>query len=143
MIATHSSRLPRSTQPDRVSARTLGIDFLSVCLLVPIALAMMLLLPRIVLAQDDPPYLPAPVHAVSTVPANGDGNPYGVAFVPDGFPNSTVNPGDILVSNFNNAQNKAGTGNLQGTGRTIVRIPIEGTQSLFFKGKKGLGLTTP
>ena len=40
---------------------------------------------------------------VTTVPANGDLNPYGVAFVPPGFPSGgTLSPGDILVSNFNN-----------------------------------------
>ena len=39
---------------------------------------------------------------VTTVPANGDLNPYGVAFVPPGFPSGgTLSPGDILVSNFN------------------------------------------
>ena len=41
---------------------------------------------------------------VTTVPANGDLNPYGVAFVPPGFPSGgTLSPGDILVSNFNNS----------------------------------------
>jgi hypothetical protein len=41
---------------------------------------------------------------VPTVPANGDTNPYGVAFVPFGFPQGgPLNPGDILVSNFNNS----------------------------------------
>jgi hypothetical protein len=40
----------------------------------------------------------------STVPANGDLNPYGVAFVPPGFPKGgAIAPGDILVSNFNGA----------------------------------------
>src|SRR5947209_3024775 len=54
---------------------------------------------------------------VSTVPANGDVNPYGVAFVPASFPGGGVlNPGDVLVSNFNNSKN------LQGTGTTIVRV---------------------
>jgi len=63
------------------------------------------------------PFLPAQVHPVSTVPPNGDVNPYGVAFVPAGFPTGTVNRGDILVSNFNNKKN------LQGTGTTIVDVP--------------------
>jgi hypothetical protein len=37
---------------------------------------------------------------VSTVPPNGDVNPYGVAFVPQGFQSGTgpLRPGDILVS---------------------------------------------
>jgi hypothetical protein len=74
---------------------------------------------------------------VSTVPANGDVNPYGVAFVPNGFPNAgSVQTGDILVSNFNNSAN------LQGTGTTIVRITPTGGVSVFFQGKSGLGLTT-
>src|SRR5438309_2324458 len=43
-----------------------------------------------------------PTATVSTVPANGDVNPYGVAFVPKGFPKGgTIHPGDVLVSNFN------------------------------------------
>ncbi len=63
------------------------------------------------------PFLPAQVHPVSTVPPNGDVNPYGVAFVPRQFPTGAVNPGDILVSNFNNHLN------LQGTGTTIVDVP--------------------
>jgi len=33
----------------------------------------------------DDAFLPSPVRSVSTVPANGDGNPYGVAFVPNNF----------------------------------------------------------
>src|SRR5579871_496334 len=74
---------------------------------------------------------------VSTVPANGDVNPYGVAFVPPGFPkNGSLEPGDILVSNFNNSTN------LQGTGTTIVDITPTGGVSVFFQGKAGLGLTT-
>lgn len=73
-----------------------------------------------------PGFLPNPVHVVSTIPSNGDVNPYGVAFVPRGFPAGMLNPGDVLVSNFNNSQN------LQGTGTTIVRVPPTGNVSLFF-----------
>ena len=63
-------------------------------------------------------FLPGPVQNVSTVPANGDQNPYGVVFIPDDFPIGAgpLKHGDILVSNFNNFKN------LQGTGTTIVRI---------------------
>ncbi len=73
---------------------------------------------------------------VSTVPSNGDVNPYGVAFVPPGFPQGgKLQAGDILVSNYNNSNN------LQGTGTSIVKI--EGnTPSLFFQGKAPLGLST-
>ena len=88
---------------------------------------------------DDPAFLPTQVRAVSTVPANGDQNPYGVAFVPPGFPaGGPLSPGDILVSNFN------ASSNLQGTGTTIVRITPSGQQSLFFQfqGTTPVGLTT-
>lgn len=87
------------------------------------------------------PFLPTPVRVVSTIPPNGDVNPYGVAFVPVGFPSSILQPGDILVSNFNNSEN------LQGTGTTIVRIPANGgPASVFFQGNPqthlGVGLST-
>src|SRR5271154_1490620 len=79
----------------------------------------------------------------STVPANGDQNPYGVAFVPLGFlAGGPLPPGDVLVSNFNNGSN------LQGTGTTIVRVTPAGQVSLFFNGNPSnkppptLGLTT-
>jgi len=79
----------------------------------------------------------------STVPANGDTNPYGVAFVPFGFPQGgPLNPGDILVSNFNNSAGQSGTGT------TIVRVTPAGQQKLFFNGNPTnqppptLGLTT-
>ncbi len=76
--------------------------------------------------------------SASTVPANGDVNPYGVAFVPQGFPavKGGPAPGDVLVSNFNDQQN------LQGTGTTIVRVPASGTPSVFFAGHPQMGLTT-
>jgi uncharacterized protein (TIGR03118 family) len=80
----------------------------------------------------------------STVPANGDQNPYGVAFVPPGFPTGgkgMLQPGDILVSNFNNAGTPP-TGNFQGTGTTIVRIGPAGQESVFFQATKEQGLTT-
>jgi hypothetical protein len=76
----------------------------------------------------------APSQAVSTVPANGDVNPYGVAFVPRGFAGAGVlRAGDALVSNFNNSSN------LQGTGSTIVRITPGGLQSAFYQGPPGVG----
>jgi hypothetical protein len=79
----------------------------------------------------------------TTVPSNGDLNPYGVAVVPSGFPaGAAIKAGDILVSNFNNGKN------LQGTGSTIVKltpngvIAANGTASVFFDGGTGHGLTT-
>ena len=58
----------------------------------------------------------------STIPASGDVYPYGVAFVPHGFPaGGAIAAGDVLVSNFNNSAN------IQGTGTTIVQLPSGGT----------------
>lgn len=59
----------------------------------------------------------------STVPANGDVNPYGVAQVPATTGNLLA--GDILVSNFNNSAN------LQGTGTTIMQVAPDGSVSVF------------
>jgi hypothetical protein len=82
--------------------------------------------------------LPAtPTLTATTVPANGDTNPYGVAIVPASFGTGKVlSAGDVLVSNFNDA---AG---LQGTGTTIVSISPKGKTTTFYKGPAGLGLTT-
>lgn len=78
-----------------------------------------------------------PTFSASTIPADGDVNPYGVAFVPRGFPDGgPLSFGDIVVSNFNNSAN------LQGTGTTIVSISPNGTQTQFFQGPTGLGLST-
>jgi hypothetical protein len=61
-------------------------------------------------------------------------NPYGIAFVPHGFPSGgPLSPGDILVSNFNNA-GASPTGNIQGTGTTITRVAPDGETSTFFTG---------
>ena len=78
----------------------------------------------------------------STVPANGDLNPYGVAVVPR--TTGRLLRGDILVSNFNDKANA------QGTGTTIVSISPRGQRTLFahlpstLPGKcpGGVGLTT-
>jgi len=72
----------------------------------------------------------------STVPSNGDLNPYGVAFVPAGFPSGgSTAAGDVLVSNFN------ASSNLEGTGTTIVSISPTGQQTLFATSTL-IGLTT-
>jgi hypothetical protein len=66
------------------------------------------------------PFLPHLVNS-STIPTNGDLNPYGVAFVPEGFPaGGALAPGDVLVSNFNNGDN------LQGMGTTIIQLTPTG-----------------
>ena len=85
------------------------------------------------------PFLPSAVRSVSTVPATGDVNPYGVAFVPNTFltGKGPLAHGDILVSNFNNKNN------LQGTGTTIMDIPASGAApTVFFQGTAPLGLST-
>jgi len=78
------------------------------------------------LAGDGKPILPSLktiTTIASTVPANGDVNPYGVAQVKRTIGN--LRAGHILVSNFNNA------GNFQGTGTTIVEVAPDGNVSLF------------
>ena len=79
----------------------------------------------------------------STVPKNGDVNPYGVAVAP--VTRGRLVAGDVLVSNFNNHRN------LQGTGTTIVEVSPTGSLSQFamIDPNKlpgpcpgGLGLTT-
>lgn len=59
----------------------------------------------------------------STVPPNGDVNPYGIAVVPTTAGNLVE--GETLVSSFNN---KANT---QGTGTTIVEVSPTGSRSTF------------
>jgi hypothetical protein len=81
------------------------------------------------------PILPMTVTA-STVAANGDMNPYGVAFAPTGFPaGGVLNAGDLLISDFDNKEGKPGLG------VSLVRIQPTGQQSTFFQGI-GVGLTT-
>jgi hypothetical protein len=70
---------------------------------------------------------PASPHSItiiaSTVPSNGDVNPYGIFVVP-----STVGSlvkGNLLISNFNAASNQ------QGTGTTIMQISPGGNVSQF------------
>lgn len=70
----------------------------------------------------------------STVPANGDENPYGIAFVPDSFPaGGTIHGGDLLIANFN------ASSNLQGTGTTIDRVKPNGKVSTFFRASPASG----
>jgi hypothetical protein len=80
----------------------------------------------------------------STVPGNGDVNPYGIALVPRSVGN--LHAGHFLVSNFNNS------GNQQGTGTTIVDIAPDGSTFAVFSQLSadslhgacpgGVGLTT-
>jgi len=59
----------------------------------------------------------------STVPANGDVNPYGIVVVPDTVGN--LLKGNLLISNFNASSNE------QGTGTTIMQISPGGTVTQF------------
>jgi hypothetical protein len=79
----------------------------------------------------------------STVPGNGDVNPYGVAVV--GRSQGHLNRGSVLISNFNNKKN------LQGTGTTIVQVSPGGMRTTFARISArhlpgacpgGIGLTT-
>jgi hypothetical protein len=79
----------------------------------------------------------------TTLPGNGDVNPYGMAQVRHTVGN--LKSGHILISNFNNSAN------LQGTGTTIVEMAPDGSLSLFAALDAsslpgpcpgGLGLTT-
>jgi hypothetical protein len=92
-------------------------------------------------SEQDEAFIPRLVNS-STIPSNGDLNPYGVAFVPKGFPtDGAVHSGDVLVSNFNNSSN------LQGTGTTIIKfspdgaIAPPGSAEVFFTSQL-IGLTT-
>jgi hypothetical protein len=79
----------------------------------------------------------------STVPHNGDVNPYGIAIVRHST--GRLRAGDVLISNFNDKAN------LQGTGKTLVEISPGGHRSLFATVRRsmlpgscpgGVGLTT-
>jgi len=85
-----------------------------------------------------------PATIATTVPANGDQNPYGIVSVPNSV--GSLVSGHLLVSNFNDQANT------QGTGTTIVQIPPGGNNqagnaSVFAqitdpKCPGGVGLTT-
>jgi hypothetical protein len=71
-------------------------------------------------AAAEQAFIPAQINS-STIPANGDLNPYGVAFVPEGFPSGgAIGAGDVLISNFNSSAN------VQGTGTSIVQLNPRG-----------------
>jgi hypothetical protein len=87
----------------------------------------------------------APFHTVesigSTVPGNGDLNPYGIVNVRRSV--GSLVRGDILISNFNNKENE------QGRGTTLVQLTPKGKLSVFAEIPPttgpcpgGVGLTT-
>jgi hypothetical protein len=63
----------------------------------------------------------------STVPANGDVNPYGIVFVPTSV--GKLKAGQMLISNFNAKEGAKQSG--QGTGTTIVQVSTAGKVSPF------------
>jgi DNA-binding beta-propeller fold protein YncE len=79
------------------------------------------------------PFLPL---QVSTIPSNGDTTPYGLAFVPRGFPDSdALSRGKLLVSNFNHSTTA-------GQGTTIITVdPNSGQTGPFFQGTSPIGFT--
>lgn len=79
----------------------------------------------------------------STVPPNGDVNPYGIAIVPTST--GRLRRGEVLISNFNDKANE------QGTGTTIVELSRAGHLRVFARIRArglpgrcpgGVGLTT-
>lgn len=102
--------------------------------------------PALAAPQLPPPFL-GHFHSTkliaSTVPGNGDLNPYGVAVI--GHSVGRLLKGNVLVSNFNNSANQ------QGTGSTIVQITPSGHVGTFAQISSsglpgicpgGIGLTT-
>ena len=95
-------------------------------------------------AQQNSFHTPGSISVVaSTVPANGDVNPYGLVRVAKS--SGALVKGNLLISNFN------GSDNFQGTGTTIVQISPDGAVALFAQIDAnnlpgpcpgGIGLTT-
>lgn len=106
-----------------------------------------LTLPATAAQATAPPVFIGGLHMIrtvaSTVPANGDVNPYGVVVIRRS--QGSLYAGSVLVSNFNNARNQ------QGTGATIVQISPGGKRTAFAHLSRaslpgrcpgGVGLTT-
>ena len=89
------------------------------------ALVVGALMPSVTAAATPPFLRTLPMQTVvgTTVPANGDINPYGIVVVPR--TTGHLVKGDVLISNFN------AKSNLQGTGTTIVQISPMGHLSVF------------
>jgi hypothetical protein len=90
-----------------------------------IALAAASVFPAVAAAKAPPFLTSLPMQSVvgSTVPGNGDINPYGIVVVPRSTGNLVK--GDVLISNFN------ASSNFQGTGTTIVQLSPKGAMSVF------------
>jgi len=97
----------------------------TVAVAIATALAVAAISPAIAAAKSPPFLRTLGMQTVvgSTVPGNGDINPYGIAVVPKSVGNLVK--GDVLVSNFNDSANA------QGTGTTIVQVSPMGAMSVF------------
>lgn len=125
-----SQSVSSGTRPNRVHRMSVTCTGIACAIL-----ALGVLAPRHAAAQSG--VLPLPAFQATTIPSNGDVNPYGVAFVPATVAtDGALQRNSILVSNFNNSNN------LQGTGTTIVQIAPQGQTTLFFQasqaGQQGL-----
>jgi SMP-30/Gluconolactonase/LRE-like region len=102
------------------------------------------LVPNFAVAESPELLAPHTITVIaSTVPANGDINPYGIFVVPETV--GKLVKGDLLISNFN------ASSNAQGTGTTIMQISPSGVVKQFAKIDAsrlpgpctgGVGLTT-
>jgi hypothetical protein len=143
----NSLRARREEKTSRNAGRTM---FRSLLVAGACGVGAVALLPSVSVAKEANLGRPSPflsqfktvTNVASTIPGDGDVNPYGIATVPQTV--GSLVRGDTLVSNFN------AVSNLQGTGTTIVQISPGGQQSLFAQitgplpGKcpGGVGLTT-
>jgi hypothetical protein len=136
------TRIQRRTSPTRLAIALFGASFAGlVCQAAP------------ALAAGPGPYISnfsTTSTLASTVPANGDQNPYGIVTAPRTI--GALRAGDILVSNFNNegpTQNgQPTTGGNQGEGTTIMQFNRHGGAPRLFahinpaRFPGGVGLTT-
>lgn len=134
---------PASTMPANLARRRRAVRMPG---LLSAVLAGALLLAGAAAAHAQPKGMLETIHKhrflASTVPTNGDLNPYAVVVAPVSA--GTLQKGDVLVDNFNNISN------LQGTGTTIVRYrPGTKEMALFAQAPQqlkdcpgGVGLST-
>ena len=87
------------------------------------AVLMMFCISSVLAAAESPEASHTITTIASTVPANGDVNPYGIVVVPQ--TTGKLVKGNLLISNFN------ASSNFQGTGTTIVQITPSGNRTLF------------
>jgi hypothetical protein len=150
VVSSHGAGAPRARLRPRTARRAPLLALACLC----VSLALSAASARAASSPFIAPFTPNPLPRATTVPPNGDQNPYGIVTVPRSV--GSLQRGDLLVSNFNNAGSPP-TGNLQGTGTTIVQIPpggnsgVAGTASVFAQINPktlpgscpgGVGLTT-